>query len=82
MGSYKNQAGSIMVILAIIFLAVVAGAGFFVYKTITKSTQKVSQSSQSLTVALKEEYSNPFSKDTNYSNPFSSYQNPFDNLKQ
>lgn len=32
-------------------------------------------------VKLQTQYQNPFDKNTQYVNPFSSYQNPFDNLK-
>lgn len=34
------------------------------------------------TVSLQKQYQNPFDKNAQYINPFSSYKNPFDALKQ
>lgn len=39
--------------------------------------QNVSLFQQGPKVAIKEEYKNPFAKDTQYVNPFDEYKNPF-----
>lgn len=77
----SSERGSAFLILLIFFFAAAGIAAFVVLKTITQSTQKVAKQSETLTVALKSEYQNPFDKNTQYENPFSSYHNPFDELK-
>ncbi len=77
----KSEAGNVILILLILFLILGSIATFMVYKTINTGTQKIAQQSDSLAVALKSEYENPFDKNTQYENPFNDYQNPFDNLK-
>lgn len=79
--SKLNQKGSVFVIFILFFVAILGVAAFVVYKTISTSTKKIAQSSQALAVAVKEEYKNPFDKNTQYQNPFNSYKNPFDELK-
>lgn len=79
--SKKSEAGSVILILLILFLILGSIAAFMVYKTINTGTKKIAQQSDSLAVALKSEYENPFDKNTQYENPFNDYQNPFDNLK-
>lgn len=76
-----GEKGSAFIVLVFIFFVVGGIAVFMVVKTLTTSTQKVAEQSKALAVVLKEEYSNPFDKDTQYVNPFSSYKNPFDQLK-
>lgn len=77
----KSESGSVILILLILFLVVGSIAAFVVYKTINTGTQRVAKQSESLAVALKSEYQNPFDKNTQYENPFNDYQNPFDQLK-
>lgn len=69
--------------ILIIIILILLGISFaLIWSSIKKEkpTLKVS-SSKEPKVQLKKEYKNPFSKDTQYVNPFSKYKNPFDNLK-
>jgi len=77
----NSERGSVVIFLSLIFLVVAIGASIGVYKMITDSTDKISQTSEDLAVALKSDYQNPFEEETQYVNPFDEYQNPFDNLK-
>jgi len=45
------------------------------------TSQSVTPASRTLPVDLKVEYENPFNKSSNYVNPFTSDENPFDELK-
>lgn len=77
----KSQKGSVLVILVFFFVAVLGVAGFIVYKSVTNSTKKLTQEAETLKVALKTDYQNPFDKKTQYENPFNDTHNPFDDLK-
>ena len=76
-----SQKGSVFLFLVVFFAVVATVAGVVVYQTFTNASKKISKQADSLNVALKTEYQNPFDKNTQYTNPFSDYQNPFDNLK-
>lgn len=76
-----NQKGSAYLFLVLIFVSVFLVGGFLVIKTFDAAQKKLTNQSEVLAVVLKDDYSNPLDKKTQYSNPFSSYQNPFDNLK-
>ena len=64
-------------VMIIIFILVGLGAVAFIGVSvkIPSSPLKILQSGPS--VALKKEYKNPFSKETQYVNPFDTYKNPF-----
>lgn len=79
--SKLNQKGSAFLILVLIFAVVLVSVGLVFYKTLTNSTKKLNKTSDTLVVALKTEYNNPFDQKTQYQNPFSQYHNPFDDLK-
>lgn len=60
-----------ILIVSVLFLILASGiALFFLTQSKTKET----------TVTLTKDYDNPFDTKTQYANPFSEYQNPFDNL--
>lgn len=46
---------------------------------IEDASQETSQ--QGASVELQTDYKNPFDKDTQYTNPFSQYKNPFDTIR-
>lgn len=77
----NSQQGNIALILILVFVTIGGIAAFTIYKTLSKTAEKLNQSSDAVTVALKRDYQNPLDKDAQYVNPFSSYKNPFDNLK-
>lgn len=65
----------------------VSAAGFGVYRYANTVSSRVSRSvaarqkildEQEPNVAPKEEYENPLEEDSQYNNPFSDYQNPFE----
>lgn len=62
------------VLILVLYLAFVANQR-------SEQTQELSQQPQQPTVPLRTEYKNPFEKNTQYTNPFSEYKNPFDNVK-
>ncbi len=76
-----GQKGAVFLIFVFIFAAVAIVGGTLVYKTLTTATKKISQTSEVLAVTLKEEYNNPFEKETQYVNPFGDNHNPFDELR-
>lgn len=69
----SNLRRNILIAVTAVFLItlLVGTATFFL-------TQK--KQSKESTVSLTKEYSNPFDTKTQYTNPFSGYQNPFDSL--
>jgi len=80
-----NQKGAIVLIAPLVFLLIIAIILFFlisqgIIKNPLKSLSLPGQPKES-TISLQKQYQNPFDKDTQYVNPFSSYQNPFDTLK-
>lgn len=76
-----GEKGVIFLIFVLIFASVAIVGGALVIKTLTTATKKINQSAEVLSVALQEEYNNPFDKSTQYVNPFSKHQNPFDELR-
>lgn len=76
-----NQQGVIFLIFVFVFAAVAVVGVSLVIKTLTTATKKISQNAEVLSVALKTDYSNPFDRETQYVNPFSSKKNPFDELR-
>lgn len=83
---YRHQAGvaPIFLILPIVVVIAIIGVLIFAKGTVKlpgKSASAPTGSSEEAQVELKTEYQNPFDKSTQYENPFSEYQNPFDQLK-
>lgn len=66
-------------VLLLLVLVVVAIAVGFSLGLLKNPLQKKSAAVPE--VQLKTEYQNPFDKDTQYTNPFSEYKNPFDSLE-
>lgn len=80
-----NQAGVIHLIPLLIVLVIVAVIGFLIYQGVIKtplSNVIPGKQAQQPEVSLQTQYQNPFDKNTQYVNPFSSYKNPFDALKK
>ena len=77
----NKERGSVFVFLVFVFLAIAGVATILIYQTFQNSSKKISKQSETLSVALKTEYQNPFDKSTQYQNPFNDYHNPFDELK-
>lgn len=67
----------------LIVLAVVVMGGLVWYLGRSKKLVSISPSPTSLTTFIQPQsgYTNPLDKNTQYSNPFASYKNPFDALK-
>lgn len=83
---YRHQAGvaPILLILPIVVVVIVIiGVVLFSKGTVKIPGKSALQTTSSAEpqVELKTEYQNPFDKSTQYENPFSEYQNPFDQLK-
>ena len=76
-----NEKGAVFLIFVFLFAAVAIVGVTLVIKTFTNATKRINQNAEVLSVALKSEYSNPFEKETQYVNPFSSRKNPFDELR-
>ena len=79
-----HQQGFAHLLLILLVVTIVAVISLFylgVIKNPAKQIQSIVTGKKEPTVALKTQYQNPFDKATQYVNPFSSYQNPFDNLK-
>lgn len=74
------ERGVALLVLVLIFAALSLVAVFLIYNTFTAGTKKLTKTSETLEIALKKEYENPFEKDTQYVNPFAGYKNPFDSL--
>ena len=79
--SKLNEKGAVFLIFVFLFAAVAIVGVTLVIKTFTNATKRINQNAEVLSVALKSEYSNPFEKETQYVNPFSSRKNPFDELR-
>lgn len=77
----NSEKGSVLLVLVIFFFITASAAVYLVLKTFTASSKKIEKSAQVLSVALKEDYQNPFDKKAQYENPFSDYHNPFEDLK-
>lgn len=64
-------------IVSIILLILASGITIFF---LTQNEGLKSKKAKEPTVTLTKDYDNPFDKSTQYTNPFSEYKNPFDNL--
>lgn len=77
---------NVLIVLGIILVLFVAIDVFFIFSNLTKNINTTVSTGKSLenqlNVSLKSQYDNPFDKNTQYVNPFSQSQNPFDNLAQ
>lgn len=76
----KNQKGVINLILPLVLLLIIGvGVFFLFYLGIIKvpSLPFLSFLQKKPSVAIKEEYKNPFKKETQFINPFQQYKNPF-----
>lgn len=79
-----NQKGVITLAVPLLLLLVAAAVIFILISyELIKFPYKVSLPGKPKepTVELQKQYQNPFDKSTQYVNPFSSYKNPFDQLK-
>jgi len=87
-GFEPNASHLIRNVILIVVLVIVILVGidiFLVFRNLANSVNKSLSSlepTKQASVTLKNQYDNPFDKNTQYSNPFSSSQNPFDNLAQ
>lgn len=66
-----------ILIVSIILLILASGTVIFF---LTQNGGLKSKKTKEPTVTLTKDYDNPFDKSTQYTNPFSEYKNPFDNL--
>lgn len=80
----SKETGAAPIILLLLIVAAVAVFYILVSRGMIRTSLPVGPAqpaSIKTTVPLKTEYQNPFDKDAQYVNPFSSYKNPFDQLK-
>lgn len=81
-----NQKGVIALAAPLLVLLLLAAAVFILLFTgIIKNPLKsipLPGVKQEPSVSLQKQYQNPFDKSAQYVNPFSTYKNPFDNLKK
>lgn len=81
MPKINNQKGVVHLFFLLIIVVLVGGAIFLVTKGIIKipgiSLPSIPILQKQPSVQLKEEYKNPFKKETQYVNPFDKYKNPF-----
>lgn len=77
---------NILIVLGFILAVFVVIDILFIFNNLTKNINTTISTQKSLenqiNLSLKKEYENPFDKKTQYVNPFSQSQNPFDNLTQ
>lgn len=77
----NTEKGVVHLLFLLIIVLIVGGSIFLVTQGIIKlpgvSLPSVSLFQKKPTVQLKEEYKNPFKKETQYVNPFETYKNPF-----
>lgn len=75
-----------LIMLGCILILFVVIDVYYIFTGITKTVTTTISTGKSLenqvNVSLKSQYDNPFDKNTQYVNPFSQSQNPFDNLAQ
>ncbi|MBI4036861.1 hypothetical protein HY385_00360 [Candidatus Daviesbacteria bacterium] len=81
----NNQRGVIhllplLLVVLVISLVALVFTGFI--KLPSSSLVPKLTTSKEPTVALQNQYQNPFDKNAQYLNPFQAYKNPFDALKQ
>lgn len=81
-----NQKGIAHLLLPVVVLLIIGVAAYFlinlgiINNPLPQSLQQLTK--QEPTVALKNDYKNPFEKETQYVNPFDQYKSPFHNLKK
>lgn len=73
---FNNQKGIVHLLVPLIIVALLVGAGLFLYFGVFKKTS-FNPFKKEAKVELKTEYKNPFAKETQYVNPFDEYKNPF-----
>ena len=75
----NNQKGVIHLLLPLVALLLIVGFFGLVYLGVIKNPfPNIKLPGQNVPkVAVKSEYKNPFSKETQYVNPFQTYKNPF-----
>ena len=71
LGNKKNR----IIAIAVVAIGILVYLGFAIKIQIPSSPLNILQARVS--VQLKKEYKNPFSKETQYVNPFQTYKNPF-----
>lgn len=81
-----NQKGVIALAAPILILLIIGAVVFIlIYQGIIKLPFKsipLPGIKKEASVSLQKQYQNPFDKSAQYVNPFSTYKNPFDNLKK
>lgn len=75
----KNRRGIIHLLPFVIIAAILLVVGYLVFGKVLKGKLPFLKSEPK--VALKQEYKNPFDKNTQYANPFDSFKNPFEVAK-
>ncbi len=77
---------NVLIAMGFVLVLFVAIDLYFIFNNLTKNINTTISTGKSLenqvNVSLKSQYDNPFDKNTQYVNPFSQSQNPFDNLSQ
>ena len=73
-----NQKGVIHLVMPLLLLIIVSGIILISLGVVKNPLANLPIISQlGANVAVKEEYKNPFNKETQYVNPFETYKNPF-----
>lgn len=70
----------VVALIAPLFLLIAGVAFFFILVSLGVITNPL-KTTKEPTVTLQKQYDNPLDKSSQFVNPFSSYQNPFDSLK-
>lgn len=74
----SNQKGVIHLALPFVLLIIIAAIALIYFGVIKNPFKNFTLPGQSVPkVEVKEEYKNPFKKETQYINPFETYKNPF-----
>lgn len=81
-----NERGIAHILLILLLLIGIAVGIYLVtnpqiFKSRANLQSLTNQNKKDPTVSLQTEYKNPFDKNAQYVNPFTSYHNPFDSLK-
>ena len=72
-----SQKGVLHLLPLFLIALLLAGAFYLFYSGIIKLPSSLPFPQKQPEVKLKTEYKNPFSKETQYVNPFDAYKNPF-----
>lgn len=82
--SVRQQSGYILIVLLVVIVLLGGGVAFLFtsqsLKKIQTYNKRLEQAAAEPSVVLTAEYENPFDKKTQYTNPFSTYKNPFDSF--